>query len=155
MNLQKLQPKRFTLVDCGDHDPSTVSSGDTLGTHNSVTDQIYSKDSTGYHWGIIMETADEENLGWSGGSLHQYESDRAVYTTYQRALSNDPSDFTDGKSKTETFRYAHGQDSAGINPDTFLISLCLNPKRTTSRSAWGNTWNNAGSPKVTLISRRR
>ena len=146
----KAAAKTIYFVDCGDHDPSTVSSGDTLGTHNSVTDQIYSKDSTGYHWGIIMETADEENLGWSGGSLHQYESDRAVYTTYQRALSNDPSDFTDGKSKTETFRYAHGQDSAGINPRYVSYQFELEPKAYDVTVCMGNTWNNAGSPKVTL-----
>ena len=146
----KAAAKTIYFVDCGDHDPSTVSSGDTLGTHNSVTDKIYSKDSTGYHWGIIMETADEENLGWSGGSLHQYESDRAVYTTYQRALSNDPSDFTDGKSKTETFRYAHGQDSAGINPRYVSYQFELEPKAYDVTVCMGNTWNNAGSPKVTL-----
>ena len=44
----KAAAKTIYFVDCGDHDPSTVSSGDTLGTHNSVTDQIYSKDSTEY-----------------------------------------------------------------------------------------------------------
>ena len=138
------------FVDCGDHDPSTVSSGDTLGTHNSVTDQIYSEDSTGYHWGIVMETADEENLGWSGGSLHQYESDRAVYTTYQRALSNDPSDFTDGKLKTETFRYAHGQDSAGINPRYVSYQFELEPKAYDVTVCMGNSWGNAKNPTVTL-----
>ena len=139
------------FVDCGDHDPSTVSSGDVFGTHNSVTDQIYGADSkTGYSWGIVMETDGEENLGWSGGSLHQYESDRAVYTTYQRALSNDPSDFTDGKAKTETFRYAHGQDRAGISSRYVSYQFELEPKAYDVTVCMGNSWNNAANPTVTL-----
>ena len=139
------------FVDCGDHDPSTVSSGDMFGTHNSVTDQIYGADSkTGYSWGIVMETDGEENLGWSGGSLHQYESDRAVYTTYQRALSNDPSDFTDGKAKTETFRYAHGQDIAGISSRYVSYQFELEPKAYDVTVCMGNSWNNAANPTVTL-----
>ena len=139
------------FVDCGDHDPSTVSSGDMFGTHNSVTDQIYGADSkTGYSWGIVMETDGEENLGWSGGSLHQYESDRAVYTTYQRALSNDPSDFTDGKAKTETFRYAHGQDIAGISSRYVSYQFELEPKAYDVTVCMGNSWKNAENPTVTL-----
>ena len=139
------------FVDCGDHDPSTVSSGDMFGTHNSVTDQIYGADSkTGYSWGIVMETDGEENLGWSGGSGVRSESDGAVYTTYQRALSNAPTDLEDGKSKTETFRYAHGQDSAQISPRYVSYQFELEPKAYDVTVCMGNTWNNAGSPKVTL-----
>ena len=41
------------FVDCGDYNVNTVSEGDQLGTHNSVTDQIYKEDPvTGYKWGI-------------------------------------------------------------------------------------------------------
>ncbi|MFG6348580.1 MAG: hypothetical protein K1W15_07680 [Lachnospiraceae bacterium] len=41
------------FVDCGDYNVTTVSEGDQLGTHNSVTDQVYGKDPvTGYSWGI-------------------------------------------------------------------------------------------------------
>ena len=140
------------FVDCGDHDPSTVSGkADDFGRFNSATDQIYGADSkTGYSWGVVLETAGEEDLGWRGGSWHQYESDKAVYTTYQRALSNDPSDFADGKSKTETFRYAHGQDSAGINPRYISYQFELEPKEYDVTVCMGNSWNNAANPTATL-----
>lgn len=140
------------FVDCGDHDPSTVSGkADDFGRFNSMTDQIYGADSkTGYSWGVVLETAGEEDLGWRGGSWHQYESDKAVYTTYQRALSNDPSDFADGKGKTETFRYAHGQDSAGINPRYISYQFELEPKEYDVMVCMGNSWNNAANPTVTL-----
>ena len=139
------------FVDCGDHDPSTVSSGDTLGTHNSVTDQIYGADSeTGYSWGVVLETAGEKDLGWEGGSQVRSESDKAVYTTYQRALSNNQADLADGKSKTETFRYAHGQDGAGISPRYVSYQFELEPKAYDVTVCMGNSWGNAANPTVTL-----
>lgn len=141
--------KPVYFVDCGDHDPATVSTGDLLGTHNSVTDRLYGQaDTTGYNWGIVREENSEQNLGWQGGSQARSESDKAVYTTYQRALSNSQTDLTDGKAKTETFRYAHGQDALSaryvsykfeLEPGMYDVTVCM-----------GNTWNNAGSPKVTL-----
>ena len=116
-----------------------------------MTDQIYGADSkTDYSWGVVLETAGEENLGWRGGSWHQYESDKAVYTTYQRALSNDSSDFADGKEKTETFRYAHGQDSTGINPRYVSYQFELEPKEYDVTVCMGNSWGNAANPTVTL-----
>ena len=139
------------FVDCGDHDPSTVSSGDTLGTHSSVTDQIYGSDSkTGYVWGLVLENSNEQVLDWHGGSQAQSESDKAVYTTYQRALSNTQADLADGKSKTETFRYAHGQDSAGINPRYVSYQFELEPKAYDVTVCMGNSWGNAKNPTVTL-----
>ena len=146
----KAAAKTIYFVDCGDHNPSTVSSGDTLGTHNSVTDQIYSEDSTGYHWGIVMETDGEENLGWNVDSEVRSESDKAVYTTYQRALSNASTDLEDGKSKTETFRYAHGQDRAGISPRYVSYQFELEPKAYDVTVCMGNSWKNAANPTVTL-----
>lgn len=38
--LVEQDPKLYYFVDCGDHDPSTLSEGDELGSLNSVTDQI-------------------------------------------------------------------------------------------------------------------
>ena len=139
------------FVDCGDHDPSTLSSGDTLGTHSSVTDQIYGSDSkTGYVWGLVLENPNEQVLDWHGGSQAQSESDKAVYTTYQRALSNTQAELADGKSKTETFRYAHGQDSAGINPRYVSYQFELEPKAYDVTVCMGNSWGNAKNPTVTL-----
>ena len=39
------------FVDCGDYNTSTVPEDGQLGTHNSVTEQIYGEDSvTGYKY---------------------------------------------------------------------------------------------------------
>ena len=47
------------FVDCGDYSVDTVSDGDQLGTHNSVTDQVYGEDPvTGYKWGIDDSISD-------------------------------------------------------------------------------------------------
>lgn len=41
-------------VDCGDIDVTTVPEDGPLGTHNSVTDQVYGADKkTGYKWGVV------------------------------------------------------------------------------------------------------
>lgn len=41
-------------VDCGDLDVTTTPDDGPLGTHNSVTDQVYGADAqTGYKWGIV------------------------------------------------------------------------------------------------------
>ncbi len=55
------------FVDCGDYVVDTVSAGDQLGTHNSVTDQVYGKDAaTGYKWGIVDTISDPLKNGTSG-----------------------------------------------------------------------------------------
>lgn len=41
-------------VNCGDVNPTTLSSGDTFGSNNSVTDQFYGADAkTGKKWGVV------------------------------------------------------------------------------------------------------
>lgn len=141
----------YYFVDCGDHDPATVSQGDSLGSCNSVTDQLYGEDAvTGYAWGVVMEAEGEADLGYLGGSYVQSENDKAVYTTYQRALSNAESDLYDGQSKTATFRYAHGQDTAGIDPRYISYAFELEPGKYDVTVCMGNSWGNAGSPTVTL-----
>ena len=140
------------FVDCGDHDPDTVSGkADDFGRFNSVTDQIYGSDSkTGYVWGLVLENSNEQVLDWHGGSKVRSESDKAVYTTYQRALSNAPTDLEDGKSKTETFRYAHEQQENGINPRYVSYQFELEPKAYDVTVCMGNSWKNAENPTVTL-----
>lgn len=50
---EREDPSIVYFVDCGDYVVDTVSEGDQLGTHNSVTDQAYGEDpKTGYKWGI-------------------------------------------------------------------------------------------------------
>ena len=90
--------------------------GDDFGLYNSVTDQMYGvDDKAGYSWGVLMIDPREEETPGEGGQVSGPE-DKAVYTNYQKALSNRDSNFADGQDKTATLRYAHGQDTAGIDP---------------------------------------
>lgn len=59
---ERNDPSIVYFVDCGDFTPDTVCDGDQLGTHNSVTDQVYGEDPvTGYQWGIVdVETEYED-----------------------------------------------------------------------------------------------
>lgn len=138
------------FVDCGDHNPSTLSEGDAFGKWNSVTDRLYGADSkSGYSWGLVMEHADEKETPGEG-SLATSEDDKAVYTNFQKALSNSASDLADGQSKDATLRYAHGQDTAGINPRYISYRFELDPGSYKVTVGMSNTWGNASSPTVTL-----
>ena len=90
------------FVDCGDHDPVTVTYGDDFGLYNSVTDQMYGvDDKAGYSWGVLMIDPREKETPGQGSTV--VEGDKAVYTNYQKALSNGDSNFADGQDKTATF----------------------------------------------------
>lgn len=72
------------FVDCGDYVVNTVSDGDQLGTHNSVTDQVYSEDPvTGYQWGVVDTVSDPlkngacNKGGVSTDNTWPYESNEA------------------------------------------------------------------------------
>lgn len=128
------------FVDCGDHNPDTLSQEDKFGKYNGVTDQIYGEDiRTGYSWGVVTTEADKE-IAKSLGS-------EGAYTTYQRPNSNQGS-IADGQAKTTSFRYAHGQDSAGINPRYIKYCFELEPGTYQVSVCMGNTWGNSGNPDV-------
>ena len=109
----------YYFVDCGDHDPSTVSEGDEFGILNTVTDRIYGEDETGYSWGveILLDNEYESSSGVAG--------DKAVYTTYQRTLTEN---VKDGQRKESTFRYAHNQYEDGIDPRYVAYKFELDPR---------------------------
>ena len=143
------EPELCYFVDCGDHDPSTVSEGDSLGKNNSVTDQLYGADSeSGYQWGLVMEHEDEVETPGEG-SVVSSEDDKAVYTNFQKALSNSPEDLKDGKAKEATFRYAHNQGESGIDPRYVSYRFELEPGEYDVEACMGNSWGNAGAPTVT------
>ena len=142
--------KVYYFVDCGDHNPATLSGEDTFGTNNSVTDQVYGKDAkTGYSWGVEMLDASEVETPGEG-SMVSSPDDKAVYTNYQKALSNGEADLLDGKIKEETFRYAHNQGESGINPRYVAYKFEVDPGKYEVTTGMSNTWGNAGSPAVTL-----
>ena len=93
------------FVDCGDYNVNTVSEGDQLGTHNSVTDQVYGADPvTGYKWGVDdavsspLENGDCPKGGVSTDWTWPYEFNEAG----------------DGVPKTGSNRYTKNQFEKGI-----------------------------------------
>lgn len=148
-NTEPLVPEdinTYYFVDCGDHNPETLSEGDSLGINNSVTDQIYGEDSeTGYKWGVrMLDPGEKETPGEGAGSNLDYRNDKAVYTNYQKALSNSQDNLEDGQQKESTFRYAHSQDTAGINPRyvayQFEIEPGLYDVTVGMSDTWGKFW---------------
>lgn len=92
------------FVDCGDYNVETVSEGDQLGTHNSVTDQVYGEDKvTGYKWGIDDTISTPLGNGSSGTG--------GVDTDWSW-----PYEFNtgDGIPKTSSNRYTKNQTEKGI-----------------------------------------
>ena len=93
------------FVDCGDYDPSTLSSGDKLGMLNSVTEQAYGADPlTGRMWGVWDET---ESDTWRGG----VPVEGSVSTNSTWAQENPL--LSDGASKTDSNRYTKNQFEEG------------------------------------------
>lgn len=99
-------------VDCGDLNVTTAPEDGPLGTHNSVTDQIYGEDKeTGYKWGI-----DDAPVGGAQGVTSSGNGTAGV-----GGVSTNwtwPYEFTttDQSSKTATNRYTKNQTEKGVNP---------------------------------------
>ena len=132
------------FVDCGDHNPTTLSKKDKFGIYNSVTDQLYGADTvTGKMWGVVTGEGD-------GMISPARENDKAVYTEFQRANQNNDTDVTDGKNKKESFRYAHNQKESGINPRYVKYMFELEPGTYEAEICMGNLWGNSANPNVYL-----
>ncbi len=98
------QYETIYFVDAGDYDVTTVTDGDTLGTHNSVTEQVYGVDATtGYTWGIIDTVSDALVNGTSGTG--------GVDTDWTWPYEANTGD---GVSKTSSNRYTKNQYESGI-----------------------------------------
>lgn len=86
------------FVDCGDHNTKTLTGKDKLGFYNSLTEQVYGKDSvTGAEWGLIDDTADKYN----GSS-----KSNGIYTANTWC---DEFNTADGRDKKQSFRYTKNQ----------------------------------------------
>ncbi len=100
-----VDPTLAYFVDCGDHDPKTLSGKDLFGTHNSVTEQLYGKDPvTGYKWGLV----DNKNDRYNGSSI---SAGLYTYNTW----CYEQNSCKDGLPKTETNRYTKNQFENGID----------------------------------------
>ncbi len=132
--------KNIYQVDCGDYNPDTLGKGEKFGKYNHVTDQVYQEDiRTGKRWGVVTSEKDPAiaNQNSRGGA--------GVYTKYQWALETLSGD----TAKTESFRYAHGQDTAGINPRYVKYRFQVEPGNYDVTVGMGcNSWDNAHNPDV-------
>ena len=133
------------FVDCGDHGTSTVSKGDRFGLFNTKTDQIYGADpGTGKIWGV-----DDPNGSSNGPGL---TNDEGVYTRYTWAHERDQEDQValDNLDKNITFRYACGQDGAGIDPRyvTYRFQVDSQDGTYPVEVGLGNIWGNSANPTV-------
>ncbi len=132
--------KNIYQVDCGDYNPDTLSQGEKFGKYNHVTDQVYQEDiRTGKRWGVVTTEKDPEiaNQNSHGGA--------GAYTKYQWALESLSGD----AAKTESFRYAHGQDTAGISPRYVKYRFQVEPGSYDVTVGMGcNFWDNAHNPDI-------
>ena len=134
----------FYFVDCGDHDPGTLTGKDKFGIYNSVTDQLYGTDAfTGKKWGVVTSDKDVKIEPQRAG-------DKAVYTTYQRANQNSDEETADGQNKKKTYRYAHNQQESGIAPRYVKYQFELEPGTYEVEVCMGNNWGNSPNPDVYL-----
>ena len=86
------------FVDCGDHNPYTVTGRDKLGRYNSVTEQIFGTDEvTGAVWGLLDDAEDKYDGGSKSGGLYTANTWCDEYNT------------SDNRDKTASFRYTKNQ----------------------------------------------
>ena len=86
------------FVDCGDHNPYTVTGRDKLGRYNSVTEQLFGPDEvTGAYWGLMDDPEDKYDGGSKSGGLYTANTWCDEYNT------------ADNRDKTASFRYTKNQ----------------------------------------------
>lgn len=133
------------FVDCGDYIISTVSEGDQLGTHNSVTDQAYGEDAvTGYQWGIVDT---EEELTGNGSLTNPSAPENGgVYTANTWAFEQNTAN-TD-VAKTESNRYSKNFYEKGIEERYVDYAFELEAGTYEVTVGCTNPWNCSNSPVV-------
>lgn len=125
------------FVDCGDLDPETVPEDGQLGTHNSVTEQLYGEDPvTGYKWGIDDGT-DELPSGSCGvGGIS------TDWTWPMESVTGDQ------VSKTSTNRYTKNQYENGIQTRYLDYKFELENGEYLVEVGFADPWGCSQSPSV-------
>lgn len=126
------------FVDCGDINPATVPADGQLGTHNSVTDQVYGVDQvTGFKWGI-----DDTTDGSSGNGVCSVGGVSTDWTW--------PYEFTTADSSTRlaTNRYTKNQTEKGVNPRFLDYRFELENGEYFVEVGFADPWGVSNSPSV-------
>lgn len=106
-------PSIVYFVDCGDYTVDTVSKGDQLGTHNSVTDQAYGEDPvTGYQWGIIDTISNPLRNGVAKNDKNVEVGGVSTDNTWPYEFNTPKQDVP----KTSSNRYTKNQSENGMSP---------------------------------------
>lgn len=128
------------FVDCGDHDPRTVSSDGKMGTEQSLTDQVFMKDlQTGKEWGLV----DKNNT-----NPRDYQQGNRVITNWM----NSDGGSGDGSPVTDTFVFAQGQaeDLQTVGGKLYISyqfqTDLPDGTKCPVEVGFGNGWNNAANP---------
>ncbi len=132
------------FVDCGDHDPTTLSSGDTLGLFQSVTDQVFGADAvTGASWGVV----DEYNKTWGTGLAYSTPHGNADAIRGQvpnGGVSTNSTwakeDVDDGADKTISNRYTKNQYECGLTAMKLSYKFVLPNGNYTVKMYFADPW---------------
>ncbi len=124
------------FVDCGDHNTKTLTGKDKLGYYNSLTEQVYGKDSvTGAEWGLIDDTTDQYNGSSKSGGIYTANTWCDEFNT------------ADGRDKKSSYRYTKNQYENDI--ERHLDYAFTLPNGTYSvEVAFSDPWSCSKNPNV-------
>ncbi|MFA9462693.1 MAG: bacterial Ig-like domain-containing protein [Velocimicrobium sp.] len=136
-NPESIDTHSSYFVDCGDHNPQTLTGYDNFGLNNSITDQVFGKDKvTGYYWGVYDPNGNNAESSPSDG----------VYTKY---ISSNQNSIEDNQKKEVSFVYAKSQKEAGIAERYVNYKFQLDDtKQYKVLICVGNSWENSGNPDI-------
>ena len=135
------------FVDCGDYVVGTVNDGEQLGTHNSVTDQVYGEDpTTGYQWGIV--DVEEELVGNGSRKNGTAPEGKGIATANTWAMEQ-LGDANKDYPAENTFRYSKNFSEKGIEERYVDYAFELEAGSYEITVGCSNVWRCADSPVIT------
>lgn len=133
------------FVDCGDYTVNAVNEGDQLGTHNSVTDQVYGVDEvTGYEWGIIDSDTELTGNNVKNGTPKATGGVNTANTWAFEYLS-----YNEDHDKTDTNRYSKNFFEKGIEERYVDYAFELEKGKYEVTVNCANPWDCSNSPVIT------
>ena len=131
------------FVDCGDYVVGTVNDGEQLGTHNSVTDQVYGKDpATGYQWGIVDVEEELTGNDRTNGTAPEGKGIATANTWAMEQLGDANKDYP----TADSFRYSKNFYEKGYDERYVDYAFELEAGSYEITVGCNNTWGCADSP---------